>query len=67
MQMSVLNASHILAYLVTHMYQATTGLSHLQLEFWQSFIYKTLLNKKYSYVNTVHIVYYVHTYLSSSN
>jgi hypothetical protein len=62
----MLKASHILAHLVTHMYQATTGLSHLQLEFWQSFTYKTLLNKKYSYVNIVHNVYYDHTYLSSS-
>jgi len=60
--MSVLRASHILAYLVTHMYQATTGLSHLQLEFWQSFIYKTRLNKKYTYVSTLHTVYYVRTY-----
>jgi len=49
------------------MYRATTGLSHLQLEFWKSFIYKTLWNKKYNYVNIVHTVYYVRTYLSSSN
>lgn len=67
MEMSVLKATHILAYLVTHVYQATTGLSHLQLGFWQRFIYKTLFNKKYTYVNTVHTVYYVHTYLCSSN
>ena len=67
LEMSVLKASHILAYLVTHMYQATTGLTYLHPEFSQSFIYETLLNNKYSYVNTEHTLYYVHTYLSSSN